>query len=454
VTKDGGKTWKNITANIPEIPEPTYISRIEASHHDIRTAYVTLDGHRNDDFKAYVFMSEDFGESWTDISSNLPEGGTLSVIREHHRNPNLLFVGTERGAYFSIDKGKKWLKFRNDFPMVPVDDIAIHARDNDLILGTHGRSIWILDDITPLEQMSGDILESAYHLFDIRPATLYNFFSRRAHYDFKGLFGHKVFRAPNPPYGAIISYSLLQDSEENVRIIIQDSSGQTIRELRGPRTAGINRVIWDLRHGYPAARPPAKPEMKHGPSVLPGNYDIVLKCGDFEMSKKVEVELDPALSVSHQELKARHDALIDIYKLNPILQAMRNTSESIQAELKTLKSKLEENQNIPDVIREKIDAIHEEIEKINIQVYGSPDNPNQRRYFSIVSLQRIATSLERFTEAPSSSEQEFIRLKSGELQTVIDDMNKVLQLAIPELNAMLIENKIPPLTPREAIKGF
>jgi photosystem II stability/assembly factor-like uncharacterized protein len=455
VTKDGGETWKNITTNIPEIPERTYISRIEASHHDLGTAYVTLDGHRNDDFKAYVFMSDDFGESWTDISSNLPEGGTLSVVREHHRNPNLLFVGTERGAYFSVDKGKKWIKFTNDFPVVPVDDIAIHPRDNDLIFGTHGRSIWILDDITPLEQMSGDNLESAYHLFDIQPATLYNFFSRRAHYDFKGLFGHKVFRAPNPPYGVIISYYLKQDSEENVRIIIQDEdSGQTIRELQGARTAGINRVIWDLRHGYPASHPPAKPEMKHGPSVLPGHYDVILKCGEFEMSKKVEVELDQALTVSFPELKARHDALIEIYRLNPILQELRKTSESIKMELKTLKSKLEDIQNIPDVIREKIDTIHEEIEKIRFQVYGSPDNPNQRRYFSIVSLQRIATSLERFTEAPSPSDQEFIRKKSGELRTVIESMNRVLQLAIPELNTLLIEHKIPQLTLREAIKGF
>jgi septal ring factor EnvC (AmiA/AmiB activator) len=194
--------------------------------------------------------------------------------------------------------------------------------------------------------------------------------------------------------------------------------------------------------------------MKHGPSVLPGNYDIVLKCGDFEMSKKVEVELDPALSVSHQELKARHDALIDIYKLNPILQELRKTAESIKAELSALKSKLEDNQNTPEEIQEKIDAIQKEIEKIHAQVYGDPENPNHRRYFSIVSLQRIAASLERFTEAPSPSEQEFIRKKSGELRTVIDGMNRVLQLAIPELNALLIEHKIPQLTIREAIKGF
>ena len=131
--------------NVPGVPKYTYVSRIVASHYEEGKAYATFDGHRNDDFDPYVFMTANYGESWKNISNNLREGGTVNVIREHHRNPNLLFVGTERGAYFSIDRGKKWIKFKNDFPIVPVDDIAIHPRDNDLIFGTHGRSIWVLD---------------------------------------------------------------------------------------------------------------------------------------------------------------------------------------------------------------------------------------------------------------------------------------------------------------------
>ncbi len=454
ITKDGGKTWKNVTKNIPKIPKYTYVSRIVASHHALGTAYATWDGHRNDDFKAYVFLTKDFGESWTDISNNLPEGGTVSVIREHHRNPNLLFIGTERGAYFSINKGISWIKFTNNFPVVPVDDIAIHPRDNDLIFGTHGRSIWILDDITPLEQLSKDIFDSSYHLFDTRPTTLYNFFSRRAHYDFKGLFGHKIFRAPNPPYGAIISYYLKEDSQEDIHIFIQDSSGQIIRELEGTQTAGINRIIWDLRHGFPASRPPAKPEMKYGPSVLPGKYKITLKCQDFEMTKTVEVELDPAISISFEDLKARHDALVNIYKWNPILVEVRKTSETIKTEMNRLKSRLEKIPDTPETIHEQINTINQEIERIHMKLYGDPKNPNHRRYFSVLALRGMASSLERFTEAPAESRLEFIKKKTGELQTIIDKLNSVIQVDLLQLNTLLIENRIPQLIKKKSIKRF
>jgi photosystem II stability/assembly factor-like uncharacterized protein len=453
ITRDGGETWKNITKSVHQIPEHTYISRIVASHHNLGTAYATWDGHRNDDFKAYVFLTEDFGNTWKDISSNLPEGGTVSVIREHHRNPQLLFVGTERGAYFSMSRGKRWIKFTNDFPVVPVDDIAIHPRDNDLIFGTHGRSIWILDDITPLEQLSQDILDSSCHLFDIRPATLYNFFSRRAHYDFKGLFGHKVFRAPNPPYGAIISYYLQENSQEEVRIFVQDSSDQTVRELKGTKTAGINRIVWDLRHGYPAPHPPAKPEMQHGPSVLPGIYKITLKRNDMEVTKTVKVELDPSISASSDDLKARHDALVDIYTLNPILEEVRKTMESIQKDMEKLTSRLDKKSGEPKAVQEQINAISAVLGKIRRQLYGEHENPNHRRYFSVLALRGIATSIERFSEAPSQTKLEFIKQKRGELRTIIDELNRVIQTDLPQLNTLLMENKIPLLIMRESIKG-
>ncbi len=127
-------------------------------------AYVTFDGHRNSDFKAYVYMTENLGKTWKSIANNLPQGGTVSVIREHSRNQKLLFVGTERGAYCSIDRGENWIKFEGNFPIVPVDDIAIHPRENDLIFGTHGRRIYVLDDIICLEQLNKGILDSEIYL--------------------------------------------------------------------------------------------------------------------------------------------------------------------------------------------------------------------------------------------------------------------------------------------------
>jgi len=155
-TTDGGKTWENKIDKLNGVPQYTYVTRVVASHFAEGTAYATLDGHRNNDFKPYVLSTKDYGESWKDLSSNIPVGSTVNVIREHHANPDLLFVGTKRGVYFSVDRGKKWIMIKGNLPMVPVDDIAIHPRENDLILGTHGRSIWILDDITFLEQMTAD----------------------------------------------------------------------------------------------------------------------------------------------------------------------------------------------------------------------------------------------------------------------------------------------------------
>jgi photosystem II stability/assembly factor-like uncharacterized protein len=215
VSRDGGKTWKNVVSKVSRMPKYTYVTRVVASRFQEGTAYATFDGHRNNDFKAYVFTTTDYGESWKNISGSLPKGSIVNVIREHHRNADLLFIGTERGAYFSIDRGKTWVKFKGNFPTVPVDDIAIHPRENDLIFGTHGRSVWILDDITPLEQLTKETLASAAYLFDIQKATMFS------PYNHKGNLGHKFFVAQNPAPGATIGYYLKAGVKEDVKIAIQ-----------------------------------------------------------------------------------------------------------------------------------------------------------------------------------------------------------------------------------------
>ena len=154
VSRDGGATWKNVGDKIPGAPKEAHISRVEASHFEAGTAYVTIDNHRLDDHKPYVFKTTDFGETWTSIAANLPEGN-VNVIREDPKNRNLLYLGTEYGVYVSLDGGSEWKEFMNGLPYVRIDDILVHPRDNDLIVGTHGRSIWIIDDITPLQQLSG-----------------------------------------------------------------------------------------------------------------------------------------------------------------------------------------------------------------------------------------------------------------------------------------------------------
>lgn len=452
ISKDGGETWQNIAKNIQGAPDYTYVSRVIASHHSLGRAYVTFDGHRNDDFNAYVFMTQDSGESWKNISNNLPKGSTINVIREHHKNPDLLFIGTERGAFFSLNRGNRWIKIQNDFPIVPVDDIAIHPRDNDLIFGTHGRSIWILDDISPLEKLTPDVLELPCHLFEIRPATVFNFFSRRAHYDFKGLFGHKIFRAPNPPYGAIISYYLRCDIDDEVKIIIKDGTGTKIRELKGTGMSGINRVIWDLRHGYPSPSPPAKPEMKTGPSVVPGEYRIILKYLDHELTKTVVVEENTKVNLSLEERTQQHDALLRIYKLNPVISEVIQSANSIKNELDKLKTFLEKIPERPDPLHETVAAISAEIGRIFEKLNGNPQYGSQSRYYSIRSIMTIARSIESVSESPSKFQIQQIEKKSKELEEVVEQLNKIIEIDIPELNRILNElgiSHIPMLAPIE-----
>ncbi len=241
VSRDSGNTWKNVAGKVPGVPKETHVSRVEASHYDGGTAYVTFDGHRTDDHKPYVFKTTDYGETWASISANLPEGN-VNVIREDPKNPNLLYLGTEYAMYISLDGGKEWKRFMNGLPTVRIDDILVHPRDNDLILGTHGRSIYIMDDITALQQMTPDAMKGEAVVFDIRPAVAWMNDIQKS----ITVGGAKFFRGQNPSRGSAISYWLKTAPTEDVRITISDYTGREIRSIDGTKDVGLNRVQWDL----------------------------------------------------------------------------------------------------------------------------------------------------------------------------------------------------------------
>jgi photosystem II stability/assembly factor-like uncharacterized protein len=252
VSRDGGLSWKNVVDRVPGVPKETHVSRVEASPFDAGTAYVTFDAHRTDDHKPYVFVTTDFGETWTSIASNLPMGN-VNVITTDNRNRSLLFLGTEYAIYASMDAGKSWKPLMQGMPTVRIDDLIIHPRERDLIAGTHGRSIWILDDVSPLEQMSGTTAEGDAFLFDVRPAVSWvNDIQKQI-----TVGGQKNFRGQNPDPGTAISY-WLKGNADAVRISITDITGREVRSIDGSKTAGLNRVRWNMQ-GNPAARgaPPA-----------------------------------------------------------------------------------------------------------------------------------------------------------------------------------------------------
>ncbi len=256
LTRDDGRTWTNVRRHVRGVPDRLWVSRVEASRFDDGTAYVTFDGHRSDNFQPWVFKTTDHGSSWTNISSNLPEGHAVYVIREDVKNPNLLFVGTEFAVFASVDGGASWHRLMNGLPTVAVHDLVIHPRDGDLIAATHGRSIWILDDITPLQQLNADVLAADVHMFENRTATTWRGVSRGA------TRGHKLFMGRNPlaidqrPPGnspaqletsASITYYLARAPRGAVSVEIADLTGENRFTTEIPGTPGVNRYFWNLR---------------------------------------------------------------------------------------------------------------------------------------------------------------------------------------------------------------
>jgi len=233
VTKNNGENWKNVKLNIKKIPKKIWVSRVEASKHAKGRAYVTFDNHRFDDNSPYVYVTENYGETWKNITSNLPKDYSVYVIKEDPINPNLLFVGTEESVYFSYDRGLSWGKLGSQLPTVAIHDLVIHPRDGDLIAGTHGRSIWILDDISPLRNLTAD---NKNKLFDTRKSTQWiriNSGRKQPYFEFRG---------KNPPYGAIINFFSNSNKKGEISISNLDETNFYSKEIN--MIKGINRFIW------------------------------------------------------------------------------------------------------------------------------------------------------------------------------------------------------------------
>ncbi len=253
MSRDGGKTWSNVVGRMQGVPKGGYVSRIEPSHKDPQTAYITFDNHRSGDFAIYIFRTTNYGDSFTKLTNGIPvEAGTVHVIREDPVNENLLFAGTEFGIFVTFDRGANWHRMKNGLPTVPVFDIQVHPREHDLILATHGRSIWIMDDITALEQVNNQTLTSDLKMFDTRPAIEW----KMANY--RGFIGSALFFAPNAPTGMTLDY--FAKAAGPVQITVKDKAGNQVRQLNARAEAGvINRVQWDLRYDNPIPPPNAGP---------------------------------------------------------------------------------------------------------------------------------------------------------------------------------------------------
>jgi hypothetical protein len=300
VTRNGGTSWTNVTENFPP-DAPTYavVGEVEASRFDKGTAYVAYDAHTREDHKPYFYATNDYGKTWTDISGDLPPGGSSYVIREDPVNPTLLFAGTEFGVYLTLDRGHHWMQLKNNLPTVAIHAMAIQARDHDLVVGTFGRAIWITD-IAPLEQINERLLEQPVHIFDVKPGVL---FKTRYTYGatIEELNGDMFFRAENPAYGTVITYYLKTNVGNDVTLTINNEKGNVVRTLKGPGAAGIHRVSWDLKRQDKVSDAEATragvttlSEREALDWVAPGNYTVTLEVTGQSSRNTVVVQKESA----------------------------------------------------------------------------------------------------------------------------------------------------------------
>jgi photosystem II stability/assembly factor-like uncharacterized protein len=286
VTENDGESWTDVSAGLPAPVKGQWVMRIEASGHDAKVAYLVVDAHRSNNWAPLVYRTDDLGKTWQDVASDLPADGPAKVLREDPKNPNLLFCGTEFALFVSFNRGGHWTKF-GGLPTVAIDDLAIHPRDADLVIATHGRSLFIVDDIRPLQMLTPETQKDEATLFPVRPAQGIYKMPGFADWNGKG-----VFRGENPPDGALITFYVREFNGEQAKVKISNADGQPIAKYKVTAAPGFNRFSWDLR---------PTPDMlsEYGGEgrkfIRSGEYAVSFSYGKAKQEQKVKVEIAPGI---------------------------------------------------------------------------------------------------------------------------------------------------------------
>jgi photosystem II stability/assembly factor-like uncharacterized protein len=458
VTRDGGATWTKIE-KFPGVPDMTYVSRVLASAHSEGTVYATFDGHRSNDFKPYVLRSTDYGKTWTSITANLPNS-SVQVIREPPRAPSLLFAGNEIGAYYSGNGGRSWSRLRYNLPTVPVHDIRIQERENDLIIGTHGRGIFIIDDITPLERLA-EAERATTYLFPVKPVTLFNFNnSFPGGVGGAGSLGERSYSAPNPPFGATLTYHV-KDSIPRGRTLslaIFDSTGARVRDLTVNAKQGLHRATWDLRLAAPYFNPRAQGNrgQPQGAYVLPGTYTARLTLGGRDsipatsMEAAVVVRPDPLVVLSPAEYRALHAMRLRTADQQARVQAVVRSAELLKDQMTEVKNALQ-NRAGTDSLSRQATQLDRDIDDILTKVRGRQgggaqgDADDRNRYQPSIQqrVNQVANEIGDVTSPATQLQQETLDLAMKDLEVQVTRLNVLLSSRVPSLNAALDAAGIP-----------
>lgn len=375
VTTDGGGNWSNVTGNIPDLPEWGTVSNIEPSRYDAGTCYITVDFHQVNNRDPYVYKTKDYGASWQSISAGIPKSvfSYAHCVREDPVRKGLLYLGTENALYASWDDGESWIPLQSNMPHAPVHWMVVQEHFNDLVVATYGRGFWIMDDITPLQQLTPEVIESDVHLFAPRPAYRFRFKSTPMDSAQEPSVGQ------NPPYGASINYYLKDRAKGKVSIEIFDETGEKVKSLNGVNKAGINRINWNLRYdSTESIKLRTKPEYADwveigksgyrsyvswgGPVSLfapPGKYKVKLIVGDQEFTKELEIRRDPNAPGSEEGIGKQFQLLKEIWADSQAVAEMVNQIEWIRKQIYDLHDMLKEKEEGKESVEQVVKAGNE-----------------------------------------------------------------------------------------------
>jgi len=471
LTRDGGKSWQNVTSKL--WPEWVQINSIELSPHDKATAYVAATMYKHDDFRPYLFKTNDYGKTWTKITNGIPDGAFTRSIREDPVKRGLLYAGTETGIHVSFDDGASWQPFQRNLPVVPVTDLAV--KDDDLVVATQGRAFWILDDLSALREWSEPIGRKALHLFAARPAVRFGDGGDGGDGSApKGI-------GQNPPGGAVVYYWLKDkpDEKEILTIEVLDRAGKVLRTFTSEKKdkdkepekdgadedaekplepkAGLNRFVWDLRMLRPTLVPKAIIwGSKRGPRVAPGTYQVRVKIGEttkVESTTALEVRANPAVGASPADLAKQAELLAAIRdRLSETHEAVL-TIRDVKAQVKELASravKLGKGEALKapaKALDEKLSAVEEKL--VNPKIKASQDvlNFQPRLDHELVGLASAASSADA---VPTKAELRYYDETVAKLRGIQEELKTVLDRDLAAFNDLVRNQGIPPVaaTPR------
>lgn len=500
ISRDGGKSWHNITP--ADLPEWALISIIEPSPHDPAVAYIAATCYKWDDFAPYLYKTNDYGATWTKITSGIPENNFTRVIREDPARQGLLYAGTETGISVSFDDGAHWQSLSLNLPIVPIHDLVI--RDSDLVVATHGRSFWILDDITPLRQANEEVQQRPAYLFSPRTTIRFmlnygysraarsgNFFrdsdntqivSRREERPGNITVEHPLNAGQNPPNGVIIYYTLTSKPESEIKLTFLDAQGNEIKsfvsqvehkpvadptdeeeeqenkEPSVPKEVGLNRFIWNMR--YPDPRKVegyvASEGVLSGPVVAPGTYQVRLTVGDSALVKTFEVRQDPRVRASREDLEAQFSLHLKISdklsETHDAINTLRNVRQQIDDWLKRTQQQSISRKltSVGQSAKEKLKAIEDELIQSRAKTRQDTLNHPVKLNGKLAGLAGVVANAQA---APTKQAYAVFDDLSQRIDVQLQQLQEVLDTDVTAFNTLLRENNVPGVIPLSTLNS-